>query len=56
MRAVERLFSLTCIITFKAYNGYDTNQKSSNLFGGSIKTGEVGQIVIVPPLISDPFN
>jgi len=36
MRAVERLLFLTYIIIFKWYNGYDTNQKSSNLFGGSI--------------------
>lgn len=56
MRAVERLLSLMYIIIFKLYSGYDTNQKSSNLFGGSIKMGEVGQTVIVPSLTSDPFN
>lgn len=56
MHAVERLLSLTYIIIFKWYNGYDTNQKSGDLFGGSMEAEEVGQTVIVPALTSDPFN
>lgn len=38
------------------YNGYYTNQKNSNVFGGSIKMGEVGQTVIMPSLTSNTFN